>query len=49
MTLANVKARADEIFIVKASLMIVTYQCQNVFIVQAIGVSLAPLNPDSID
>jgi len=49
MILANVKARADEIFVVQASLMIVTYQCQNVFIVQATGVSLAPLNPHSID
>jgi hypothetical protein len=35
MTLAKAKARANETFIVQASLRIVTYDCQNSFIVQA--------------
>jgi hypothetical protein len=38
MTLAKVKAKTNETFIVKASLTIVTYNCQNMFIVQATGV-----------
>ncbi len=35
MTPAKAKARANETFIVQASLTIVTYDCQNIFIVQA--------------
>jgi hypothetical protein len=35
MTLAKAKARANEAFIVKTSLTIVTYDRQNIFIVQA--------------
>ncbi len=31
---AKAKARANNIFIVQASLTIVTYNCQNIFIVQ---------------
>jgi hypothetical protein len=34
MTLAKSKARANKTFIVQASLMIITYDRQNVFIVQ---------------
>ncbi len=34
MTLAKAKARANKTFMVQASLMIITYDCQNVFIVQ---------------
>jgi hypothetical protein len=37
MTLAKAKAKANETFIVQASLTIVTYDCQNMFIVQATG------------
>ncbi len=37
-TLAKAKARANETFIVQASLTIVTYNHQNVFIVQATDV-----------
>ncbi len=39
-TLTKAKARANETFIVQASLMIVTYDCQNIFIVQATDVAL---------
>jgi hypothetical protein len=35
MTLAKVKTRANETFMVQASLMIVNYNSQNIFIVQA--------------
>ncbi len=35
MTQAKAKARANRTFIVQASLTIVTYDCQNMFIVQA--------------
>jgi hypothetical protein len=35
MTLAKVKARADKTFIVQASLMIIPYDRQNIFIAQA--------------
>ncbi len=35
MTQAKSKARANRTFIVQASLMIVTYECQNMFIVQS--------------
>jgi hypothetical protein len=35
MTLAKAKAKTNETFIVQASLMIVTYDRQNIFIVQA--------------
>ncbi len=35
MTLAKAKAKTNERFIVQASLMIVTYDGQNMFIVQA--------------
>ena len=39
MTLAKAKAKANETFIVQASLMIVTYDRQNIFIAQATGFS----------
>jgi hypothetical protein len=35
MTLAKAKAKTNETFIVQASLMIITYDRQNMFIVQA--------------
>jgi hypothetical protein len=35
MTLAKAKARANETFIVQVSLTIVTYDHQNIFIIQA--------------
>jgi hypothetical protein len=35
MTLAKAKARANETFIVQASLALIMYGCQNIFIVQA--------------
>ena len=35
MTLAKAKAKTNETFKVQASLMIVTYNCKNMFIVQA--------------
>jgi len=38
MTLAKAKAKTNETFIVQASLTIVTYNCQNIFIVQVSGV-----------
>jgi hypothetical protein len=38
MTLAKAKAMTNETFIVQVSLTIVTYNRQNMFIVQAIGV-----------
>jgi len=37
MTLAKAKAKANETFIVQASLVIVTYHRKNMFIVQAMG------------
>ena len=37
MTLAKAKARANETFIVQASLMIIAYDRHNIFIVQATG------------
>jgi hypothetical protein len=37
MKLAKAKAKTNETFIVQASLMIVTYDRQNIFIVQATG------------
>jgi hypothetical protein len=37
MTLAKAKAKTNETFIVQASLVIVTYNRQNMFIVQATG------------
>ena len=37
MTLAKAKAKTNEIFIVQASLTVVTYDRKNMFIVQAIG------------
>ncbi len=37
-TLAKAKAKTNETFIVPASLMIFTYDHQNMFIVQTIGV-----------
>jgi hypothetical protein len=36
MTLAKAKAKANETFIVQVSLMIITYDRQNMFIVQAL-------------
>ncbi len=38
MTLAKAKAKTNETFIVQASCTIVTYDCQNMFIVQATNV-----------
>ncbi len=43
MTLAKVKARANETFVVQASLTIVTYKCQNIFIVQATAYNVTEL------
>ncbi len=43
MTLAKVKAKTNETFIVQVSLTIVTYDCQNKFIVQAIGATYASI------
>ncbi len=43
MTLAKVKARANKKFIVQASLVIVTYDGQKNFIVQATDVSVEKL------
>ncbi len=37
-TQAKAKAKTNETFIVQASLTIITNNCQNIFIVQAIGV-----------
>jgi hypothetical protein len=37
MTLAKAKAKSNERFIVQASLTIITYYHQNIFIVQATG------------
>jgi len=37
MTLAKAKERANKTFIVQASITIVTYDCQNIHIVQATG------------
>ncbi len=37
MTLAKAKAKTNETFLVQASLTIVTYDRQNMFIVQATG------------
>jgi hypothetical protein len=37
MTLAKAKAKTNETFIVQASHTIVTYDCKNMFIVQAPG------------
>jgi hypothetical protein len=37
MTLAKAKAKTNETFIVQASLTIITYDHQNMFIVQATG------------
>ncbi len=39
MTLAKAKAKTNETFIVQASLTIVTYDRQNIFIVQATAMS----------
>ncbi len=39
MILAKAKARANETFIVQVSLTIVTYDHQNIFIVQATGLT----------
>ncbi len=44
MTLAKAKAKTNETFIVQASLMIVTYNRQNMFIVQATGDSVVNLS-----
>jgi hypothetical protein len=38
MAAAKAKARANITFIVQASVTIVTYDCKNIFIVQATGV-----------
>jgi hypothetical protein len=39
---AKAKARANKMFIVQASLMLTTYDCQNIFIVQATAVAAKP-------
>jgi len=41
MTLAKAKAKTNETFIVQASLTIVTYDRQNMFIVQATGLKVS--------
>ncbi len=43
MTLAKAKGKTNETFIVQASLTIVTYDRQNMFIVQATGVNVIKL------
>ncbi len=43
MTLGEAKARTDKTFIVQASLMISTNDCDNIFIVEAAGVRTANL------
>ncbi len=40
MTLAKAKAKTNETFMVQASLMIITYDHQNIFIVQATGLPM---------
>ncbi len=42
MTLAKARGKTNETFIVQTSLMIVTYGCQNMFIVQATGINVPP-------
>jgi hypothetical protein len=42
---SQAKARANETFIVQASLTIVTYDCQNIFIVKATGVTATTVEP----
>ncbi len=37
MTLAKGKAKANKTFVEQSSLTMVTYDCQNIFIVQATG------------
>ncbi len=44
MTLEKAKAKTNETFIVQASLMIVSYDRQNMFIVQATDVSMQAFN-----
>jgi hypothetical protein len=44
MTLAKAKAKTNQTFIVEASLMIVTYDRKNMFIVQATGCFLMKSN-----
>ncbi len=44
MTLAKAKAETNETFIVQASLTIVTYDRQNMFIVQATGVNFTNIS-----
>jgi hypothetical protein len=41
---ANSKARTDKTFLVQATLTIVTYDCQNIFTVQATGLTIKPWN-----
>ncbi len=38
VTLVKTKARANKTFIVQASLKIITYDCQNIFIVKTKGI-----------
>ncbi len=44
MTLTKAKAKTNETFIVQASLMIVTYDRENMFIVQATGTVFTTLH-----
>jgi hypothetical protein len=46
MTLAKAKAKTNETFIVQASLTIITYDRQNIFIAQATGVKRRQLSAD---
>jgi hypothetical protein len=48
MTLAEAKARGNETFIAQESLMIVTYDRQNIFIVQATDVCFCHRNSKSV-
>jgi hypothetical protein len=42
MTLAKARGKTNETFIVQASLTIVTYGCQNMFIVKVTGINVPP-------
>jgi hypothetical protein len=46
MTLAKAKAKTNETFIVQASLTIITYDHQNIFIAQATGVKQLQFSAD---
>jgi hypothetical protein len=49
MTLAKVKAKANKTFKVQASLTVITYDCQNIFIVQATACPTTVVNLTGVD